>query len=91
MEIKIAEKSKNKIIMDIVGADHTLCNALSDELWEGGKVKAAGYKINHPLLGVPRMVIETSGDDVKKVIQEAVKRLGKKNDELRKKVAKTIK
>lgn len=91
MEIKVVEKDKNKVVFDMPGADHTLSNAISDELWQGGKVKAAGYKINHPLLGVPTMVVETTGDAPKKVLQEAVKRLKKRNGELRKKLLKSVK
>ena len=91
MEIKIVEKSKNKVIMDIEGADHTLCNALNDELWAGGKIKSAGYKINHPLIGTPRFVVETKGDDPKKLLLDAVKKLKKKNEELKKKLVKEVK
>ena len=33
MEIKILDDKKNKLVIEVKGADHTLCNALKTELF----------------------------------------------------------
>jgi DNA-directed RNA polymerase subunit L len=33
MELKVIEKSKKRLVFDLVGADHTFSGALKKELW----------------------------------------------------------
>jgi len=75
MEIKIIEDSKNKLVFDIKGESHGFCNMLKDELWNNKSVKVSAYKIDHPLIGIPRFVLETSGEEPRKVLDSAVKKL----------------
>ncbi|MBW3015031.1 DNA-directed RNA polymerase subunit L [Candidatus Woesearchaeota archaeon] len=78
MELKVIEEGKNRLIVEIQGEDHTFCNALKKELWNDSHVKAAGYNISHPLVGEPRIIVETDGKvDPKKALAEAAKRLKK--------------
>jgi len=77
MEIKVLEEKKNRLLFEIKGEGHTLCRALQKELWNDSHVKAAGYNIDHPLVGVPKFVLETDGEDPKKTINSAIKRLQK--------------
>jgi DNA-directed RNA polymerase subunit L len=91
MELKVIEKAKNKIIIEIIGEDHTLCNALKEELYIDDEVKSAGYYIEHPEKGMPKLVVETSGKDPIKAIAEAAKRLIKKNDKFLEAFTKEIK
>ena len=77
MEINILEEKKNKIAFEAKGEGHTLFNALQIELWNDSHVKSAGYNIAHPLVNIPRFILETDGADPKKTISAAVKRLTK--------------
>ena len=61
MEIKILEESKNRLLFQLVGADHTFCNALKRGLIEVKGVEIATYAIEHPQVGIPKMLIETKG------------------------------
>jgi DNA-directed RNA polymerase subunit L len=90
MEIKVLEEKKNKLVVSIKGETHTLCNALVKELWNDKHVKAAGYKIDHPLVGIPNLMVETDGADPRKTINSAADRLVKSADEF-KKAAKSVK
>ena len=79
MEAKVVETSKNKLVIQVQGADHTICNILQNELLSDSKVKSGGYVVDHPLLGNPRVFVETDGnEDPKKALIEAAKRLQKK-------------
>ena len=90
MEIKILEDKKNKIMFEIKGEDHTVANLLRKELWKDAHVKGAAYNIEHPLVGVPKFVLQTDGEDPRKVLKTAIKKiqkqLAKTKDEIKAKV-----
>ena len=74
MELEIKEQSKNKIIFEITGEDHTFSNLLRDKLWDQKGVITSGYNIKHPLVGKPKFIVETEGSiNVKDVLLSASK------------------
>ncbi|MBR9693014.1 DNA-directed RNA polymerase subunit L [Candidatus Woesearchaeota archaeon] len=77
MELNILEKKKNRLIFELEGADHTLCNALKVALWEDSDVKVATYTIKHPLLAVPKFIIETKSKDADKALITAIGKVKK--------------
>lgn len=92
MEINVLEESKNKLVVELKGEGHALCNALKTELWKNKKVKVSGYNISHPLVGIPKLIIETeSGGDPKKVLLEAIKNVKKDADAFLKSFSKKVK
>ena len=80
MELKVIEKSKKRLVFDLVGADHTFSGALKKELWNDKSIKISAYNVEHPLIGIPRFIVETEDKDPEKVLLDAVKRLEKKNE-----------
>ena len=62
MELSIVEETPKKLVFELKGQGHTLCNILKSQLWESKHVKVATYNIAHPLVGVPRLIIETDGE-----------------------------
>ncbi|MBW2997594.1 DNA-directed RNA polymerase subunit L [Candidatus Woesearchaeota archaeon] len=91
MEINVLEESKNKLIVEIKGEGHALCNALKAELWKNKKVKVSGYNIAHPLVGIPKLVIETESGDPRKILTDAIKNVKKDADAFLKSFSKTVK
>jgi DNA-directed RNA polymerase subunit L len=87
MEIKVLDKEKGKLRIEVVGEDHTLMNALRKELWDDKDTEVAGYKIEHSLIGNPILVVEHK-KDAKKALLDAVERLKKKNKEFKSKTPK---
>lgn len=79
MELRVLEKSKTKLKLEVIGEDHTLCNALKKELWNDDNVKVSGYNLPHSIVGNPTLVVEAT--DAKKALMDAVKRLKKDNSE----------
>ncbi len=80
MEIKVFENTKKRLVFELIGADHTLCNALKKELWNDDSVRAAAYNIAHPLIGIPKFIVETNGQkEPDAVLKSAVNRLKKLN------------
>ncbi len=91
MEIKVEERTKNRVVMDIEGADHTFCNVLKKELWNDDAVKSSAYNVDHPLVGEPRLVVQVKrGNDVAEVISDAVERIEDKNDDFLKSFKKAM-
>lgn len=82
MEFTVLQKTTKRLVVDIKGATHTLCNLLKDELWNDKDVVAAAYNIDHPLIGVPKFIIETNGKtEPSKALEKAADRLKKRNAE----------
>lgn len=82
MEVNILEEKPKRMVFEIKGEDHTLANALREELWKDESVKVSAYNIDHPLIGVPKMIIETDGKEPRKALKDAISRLKKKNSDL---------
>jgi len=86
MEINIVEDKKKRLVFELKGEGHTLCNVLREELWNDKSVTVSAYNISHPLVGIPTFIIETSNKSPKKALKDAIARLKKKNSTLVKKV-----
>ena len=92
MELNIIEDKKNRMVFELKGEDHTLCNAITKELWRVNGVKVAAYTIDHPLVGIPRIIVETdSSIEPKKALKTAASNLQKKNQDFLEKFKKSAK
>lgn len=81
MKIKILNEEKKRMEFEIEGESHTLCNMLRSELLNDENVKIAVYRISHPLLKVPRFLIETNGSETpREALVKAAKRIIKTNE-----------
>lgn len=90
MEINIIEEKKNKLVFELEGGSHTVCNALRAELLNDNKVKVATYSIRHPLVGKPKFIIETDDVEPKKALISAADRLKKHNEAFEKEFKKEV-
>lgn len=88
MEVKVIEKKQNELKLEI--GNLTLCEALRKELWNDKNVVRASYKREHPTKN-PVMHLLTEGKTPKKALQDAIKRLEKKGDELAKEFKNAVK
>ncbi|MFH1174531.1 MAG: DNA-directed RNA polymerase subunit L [archaeon] len=83
METVVLEKTKKKLVFELKGADHTLCGALKQELYNDKAVKVATYSMSHPLTRIPKLIIETDGTkSPAKALIDAAKRIQKDNETL---------
>ena len=90
MEIKIIEDKKDKLIFELIGGDHALCTVLKEELGKDSNVKAATYRVDHPLMSNPRILVETEGSDPRQAINNAIKKLQKTAETLSKEFKKAL-
>jgi len=79
MELNILEDKKNILRFELKGEGHTLCNALKNELIKNKDVEYATYNIEHPLIGIPEMVIKTKVKTPRDAVKKAIEDLSKAN------------
>ena len=75
MELTFLDDKKNRAVIAIKGEDHTFCNLLKEELWNDDSTKATAYRIDHPLVSVPNLIVETSGEAARTVLKRACTRV----------------
>ncbi len=90
MEINVLKEEKNRIEFEIIGEDHTLCNAIRNELWNQENIEASAYNIKHPLVSNPIMLVETNKGDPKTALINAISSLKKHIKELKDSFSKSI-
>lgn len=86
MEFNVQEESKKRIVFELKGETHTFGNALKEELQKVSGVTIATYKISHPLIGIPQMLVETKGIEPRQALKSALAALKKKADDFQKEV-----
>lgn len=92
MELNIQEETKTKLVAEIKGEDATLCNLLVKELTNDKEVKHASYAVEHPSIGVPTLLVETTSKKApRKALLDAVQRLKKLNETFKKAFEKEFK
>lgn len=88
MELKVLEESKKRMVFELKGESHTFCNVLKDELWKIKGVEISAYRIEHPLIGIPKFVIETKGIEPREALKKAITSLKKVTKDFKKEIAK---
>jgi len=83
MEFKIIEDKKKRLVFELKGAHHGFCNAIKKELWNDESVSLASYAIDHPLVGVPKFIIETKDGEPKEALKKAIDRLKKTTEQFK--------
>lgn len=91
MDIQIIEEKKNRLVLQLKDQTHTFCNILKEEIWNDDHVKVAAYSKRHPLIGIPTMIVETDGEDPRKVLNSAVQRLQKVCEKFEKEISREVK
>ncbi|HLC62756.1 MAG TPA: DNA-directed RNA polymerase subunit L [Candidatus Nanoarchaeia archaeon] len=91
MKLRWVTEEKNKIEFELLGEDHTFCNVIRRELWEQDDLNLAAYRISHPLISDPLIIVETHKTDAVKVLQSSIESLRKKNKALKESFSKSLK
>ncbi|MGD0422125.1 MAG: DNA-directed RNA polymerase subunit L [Candidatus Bathyarchaeia archaeon] len=62
MEVRVLQKTKNELKIELVGEDHTFCNLLQSVLLQDKNVEIAGYDQPHPLIRSSIVYVRTKRD-----------------------------
>lgn len=55
--MKVIEEEDERLVLEITGETHTICNILRKRLMDYDEVDAAAYDITHPLIGQPEFEV----------------------------------
>lgn len=91
MEINVLQDEKTKFVVELVGESHSICNMIRKQLWQDKNVNIAGYAIDHPLTGSPKITVETTSGSAKDAFLKAVKAISKDTDSFLKSFNKEVK
>ncbi|MEK6981407.1 MAG: RpoL/Rpb11 RNA polymerase subunit family protein [Candidatus Micrarchaeota archaeon] len=79
MEIEIISEEKNVLEFKIVGCDEVLARLLAEKLTADKDVEFAAYKLDHPLIKSPCVVVKTKK---KKAYDLVLEKLEEMKDEI---------
>lgn len=92
MDVKFITKEKNTVEIEVVGVDISLLNALVEKLTGTKGVEMAAYKLEHPMVGKPKLIVKTKGaSDASAVLAKALDELESDTEEFKKKFSGMLK
>jgi DNA-directed RNA polymerase subunit L len=80
MNVKILVNEKNVLEMELGGIDQSLAQLLAEKLTDEKDVEFASYKVEHPIIGKPKLYVRVKKGDPTKIVLD-------KLDEIKKEVA----
>ncbi len=57
--MKIINEEPEKLVLEITGETHTICNILRKRLMSQEDIYASAYEITHPLIGEPEFEVHS--------------------------------
>ncbi len=91
MEIRVLRRTKDELVLEIMGEDDTLGNLISKEAMKHPKVLYSTYRIPHPLQDKLEITIKLKeGVDPGEVLVEVVENIRKILNEFRREVSKKL-
>ena len=88
MELNVLKDEKDKLTIQVGNDFATIASAIKNELWNDPKIKVATVTKKHPLVSKPEIIIE--GTNPRMMLKDAVKRVKKNIDNLKKDFAKEL-
>lgn len=70
MEVKILVNEKNTLEIELVGGDSSLAQLLAEKLNQEKDVEFAAYKMEHPIISSPKLIVRTKKSDPSKLVLE---------------------
>jgi DNA-directed RNA polymerase subunit L len=81
MELRLVNKTANKLEIEFIGENDTLLNILKQKLLADPNVETATYIMGHPYLDNPTFVVETKNGKPDQALKNAAKELRGEFDE----------
>ena len=83
MEIEVVKNEKDYLEVTLKGEEYGMANMLKELLLEDENVEFAAYRLDHPVVASPVLMIRTSSGTPLTALKNAVKRLKKMATEFR--------
>jgi len=83
MEIRLINKEKDSMEIEIIGEDETLLEPLKQKLLEDKNVELATYLTGHPMLENPKIFVKVKSGKPQAAFKKAAKALTNEYDEFK--------
>jgi len=83
MEINVIKNEKDYLEVELKGEEYGIANMLKELLLEDENVEFAAYRMDHPVVAHPVLMVRTSSGTPLNALKSAVKRLRKMATEFR--------
>ena len=84
MEVKILKDEAQEISFELIGADPSLPQLLVEKLNADKSVEFAAYKVDHPIIANPIVVVKTKKAKAKDAVVAALKLVAQDMEEFKK-------
>lgn len=83
MEIKVLKNEEDYLEIELKGEEYGLPNMLKELLLEDKNVEFAAYRMDHPAVSSPVLMVRTSSGSPVSALKNAIKRLKKMASDFR--------
>ncbi len=77
MEVKILVNEKNTLELELSEVDQSLAQLLAEKLSSEKSVDFAAFKLEHPIIGNPKIILKTKKGDPEKLVLEKLEEIKK--------------
>lgn len=82
MQLNVLESEAKRAVIELVGADHTVLLIVRDQLEKDSDVKLVTFAVDHPLVGTPKLIVETTRKKPQTAVLDAIKELRDELDDV---------
>jgi DNA-directed RNA polymerase subunit L len=83
MELEIIKSEKNYVEIQVIGDDYGIAASVKEMLLEDKDIEFAAYRMDHPQIGKPVLMVRTKEGNPVSAIKYAVKKLKKQATEFK--------
>jgi DNA-directed RNA polymerase subunit L len=80
---------KTSLEFELGGVEHTIPELLTNRLSENEAVEFVSYKVDHPIVGKPRIIVKTKGKDALELTLSAIEDIRKDVEDFKKALKKS--
>ena len=91
MQLKLLNKEKDSMEIEVAGEDETLLEPLKQKLLEDENVEIATYLMGHPMLESPKLIVKVKSGKPQAALKKAAESLAEQYGEARKLLEKELK
>ncbi len=85
MDIKITKQEKNLLEVDFGGVDQSIPHLLVSRLNKDEDTEFAAYKLEHPVMSSPKLILRTKEGDALKLFTDTLEGIKKDVEDFKKK------
>lgn len=89
--LRVTEKNKNTVKMEMLNYDNTLLRPLVEEILRDDMVEESRYYIKHPVIDDPEIYVRVKSGKPQAAVKRSIKRLSKTFEDLESDFQKEIK